>query len=68
MPKEIVDMTDTELKQAYREGCTWLEDNEQMPSTDQNMVGRPYDPEMYLLCLKRFELINEEINKRGLKI
>lgn len=62
--KEVSEMNNGGLKEAYNKGKNWLVKNEQITGTDKNAEGKRYDGTMYVLGLRRIEKIEDELRKR----
>lgn len=67
MKLNVDEMTDEQLLEAYKKGCVWLTDQEQITNTNKNRLGEPYKHKAYLAGLRRIENIGDELTKRGIK-
>ena len=68
MNDDITKIEDLDLRALYKKGVSWLNKNEQVSDTDKNASGEKYDPELYLMGLKRIGDISDQMRKRNMKI
>lgn len=64
--KPIPELTDTELLDKYKAGSLWVTGHMQVTGTDKNELGTKYNHEMFMTGLKRLEVIENELMKRGI--
>jgi hypothetical protein len=62
--KQISDMTDNELIDAWQKGKKWLVENEQASKSDKNESGGEYNSHLYMTGLMRIEKIEDEMIRR----
>ena len=66
--KDLKQMTNEELKEAYTVGKIWVSNRAQMVGTNKNILGEPYNNALFIAGLKRIENIEDEIRERGLTL
>lgn len=64
--KKLSELTDDELRDAWVKGTNWLAKKMQVSGTDRNEAGQKYNHEQFERGLKRIELIERVMQKRGI--
>jgi hypothetical protein len=63
--KKIEDMTNEELREAFKKGKVWLLQHSEVIGTTKTELGEEYNHEEFMKGLDRLELIENELQKRG---
>lgn len=66
--KNIKEISDQELKEAYEAGKLWVSNRCQVVGTNKNVLGESYNNDLFLVGLKRLEAIEDELREREIVI
>lgn len=66
MPKNVKDMTNTELLESYQKGKVLTIQQEESENKGFNILGKLYDHTTFLAYLRRIEELEDEISRRNL--